>query len=60
MTNEDSSDKAISPGVSPLGFGRRVAATARNVAEVVRFGGLETGEEASPYEVESEQLNFRL
>ena len=39
---------------------RRVAATVKNVAEVVRFGGLETGEEASPFTVVSEQLTFRL
>lgn len=28
---------------------RRVTATLKNVAEVVRFGGLETGEKASPF-----------
>jgi len=44
----------------PLGLARRVGATARNVAEVVRFGGLETGEDASPYEVVAEQQNYRL
>ena len=41
-------------------YGRRVTATARNAAEVVRFGGLETGEEPSPYVVEAEQRTYRL
>ena len=41
-------------------YGRRVTATARNAAEVVRFGGLETGEQPSPYAVEAEQRNYRL
>ncbi len=35
-------------------------ATAKNVAEVVRYGGLDTGEEPSPYTIVSEQLTFRL
>ncbi|MGN6606778.1 MAG: AMP-binding protein [Jatrophihabitans sp.] len=39
---------------------RRVVRTAQNVAEVVRFGGLETEDESSPYTVEAEQLNYRL
>lgn len=32
----------------------------RNVAEFVRFGGLETDEEASPFTVAAEQPNYRL
>ena len=32
----------------------------RNVAEVVRFGGLETGEAPSPFAVEVEHHNYRL
>jgi putative long chain acyl-CoA synthase len=50
-------------GVGPataLRYARRVAATARNAAEVVRFGGLQTGEVPSPFTVEAEQLNYRL
>jgi putative long chain acyl-CoA synthase len=43
-----------------LKYGRRVTATVRNAAEVVRFGGLETGEEPSPYVVAAEQRNYRL
>jgi putative long chain acyl-CoA synthase len=43
-----------------LRFARRVAATARNAAEVVRFGGLETGESGSPFTVEAQAPNFRL
>jgi putative long chain acyl-CoA synthase len=39
---------------------RRITQTARNVAEVVRFGGLETDEEESPYTVVAEQPNYRL
>jgi len=39
---------------------QRLVATARNAAEVVRFGGLETGEEPSPFTVEAEQPNYRL
>jgi len=45
---------------SPLGYLRQVGATARNVAEVVRFGGLDTGEVASPFRVVAEQVNYRL
>jgi putative long chain acyl-CoA synthase len=41
-------------------YARRVSHTARNVAEVVRFGGLETDEEQSEYTVEAEQANYRL
>jgi putative long chain acyl-CoA synthase len=44
----------------PVRYAKRVTATARNAAEFVRFGGLETGEQESPYAVESEQLNYRL
>ncbi len=43
-----------------IGFARRVGATARNAAEVIRFGGLETGETPSPFTVVTEQLNYRL
>jgi len=39
---------------------QQVGDTARNLAEVVRFGGLETGEQASPFTVAAEQLNYRL
>jgi putative long chain acyl-CoA synthase len=39
---------------------RRVSQTARNVAEVVRFGGLETNEQPSPFSVETEQSTYRL
>ena len=39
---------------------RRVSHTARNVAEVVRFGGLETDEQESPYAVAAEHANYRL
>jgi putative long chain acyl-CoA synthase len=42
------------------GIARRVTTTARNVAEVVRFGGLETGEAPSPFTFEAEHLNYRL
>ena len=39
---------------------RRATQTARNVAEVVRFGGLETSEQPSPFTVEVEQATYRL
>ena len=45
---------------SPLQLARRVTNTARNVAEVVRFGGLDTGEESSPFTVAAEQSVYRL
>ena len=41
-------------------YARRVAATARNAAEVARFGGLETGESGSPFTVEAAASNYRL
>ena len=47
-------------GSGPFGYALRVAATARNVTEVVRFGGLETDEQASPFVVEAIQRNYRL
>jgi putative long chain acyl-CoA synthase len=39
---------------------RRITATARNVTEVVRFGGLQTGGAPSPFTVEADALNYRL
>src|SRR5581483_9370720 len=39
---------------------RRISHTARNVAEVVRFGGLETDDAESPYTVVTERQNYRL
>jgi putative long chain acyl-CoA synthase len=41
-------------------YARRVSHTARNVAEVVRFGGLDTGEQQSPFTVTAEQATYRL
>jgi putative long chain acyl-CoA synthase len=41
-------------------YARAAVKTAQNVAEVVRFGGLETAEESSPFIVDAEQLNYRL
>jgi putative long chain acyl-CoA synthase len=38
----------------------RLGAAAQNALEVARFGGLETNEEQSPYEVTSEQRVYRL
>jgi putative long chain acyl-CoA synthase len=38
----------------------RLGAAAQNALEVARFGGLETDQEPSPYEVESEQRVYRL
>ena len=43
-----------------LGFAQRIRATARNVGEVVRFGGLDTGEESAPYAIETETRVHRL
>ncbi len=39
---------------------RGASATAQNVLEVARFGGLRTDEEASPYQVVAEQPVYRL
>src|SRR5579875_1971328 len=47
-------------GRGPAGLAGRVTATARNVVEVVRFGGLETDEASSPYDVAAELPNYRL
>lgn len=49
--------------LSPKGVIRtlgHVGAAAQNALEVARFGGLETDEEPSPYEVVSEQRVYRL
>jgi putative long chain acyl-CoA synthase len=58
----DESGRPAPPGgpAVALRYARRVAATARNAAEVVRFGGLETGEQPSPFTVEAEGPNYRL
>ncbi|MCU1658836.1 MAG: Polyhydroxyalkanoic acid synthase [Pseudonocardiales bacterium] len=58
---ERQSRRAGLPGpADALRIARRISATARNAAEVVRFGGLETGEQPSPYTVAAEQPNYRL
>lgn len=46
--------------MTPLDRALRMVSTARNVAEVVRLGGLRTDEQSSPYTVVAEQLNYRL
>ena len=38
----------------------RVASAAQNALEVARFGGLDTGEEPSPFEVVTEHPIYRL
>jgi len=38
----------------------RIGAAAQNALEVARFGGLDTGQEPSPYEVVSEQRVYKL
>lgn len=56
-----SEDKGeIEPRRARRGLAARLTTTARNVAEVVRFGGLETGEAPSSYTIEAEHRNFRL
>ncbi|TAM92877.1 MAG: alpha/beta fold hydrolase [Jatrophihabitans sp.] len=44
----------------PVRTARRIAATARNTAEVVRFGGLRMADDSSGYAVEAEGRNYRL
>jgi putative long chain acyl-CoA synthase len=46
--------------MNPLDRVRRVGATAQNLLEVARFGGLETGEEPAPYEVAARGRIHRL
>jgi putative long chain acyl-CoA synthase len=48
------------PAGSAFRYGRRIAATARNAAEVIRFGGLETGEQPSEFTVAAERPTYRL
>src|SRR5918999_1487700 len=38
----------------------RLSSAAENALEVMRFGGLETGEESSPYDVVAEEVTYRL
>jgi putative long chain acyl-CoA synthase len=45
---------------SALNHLRRLEATGRNTAELIRYGGLETGEEYSPYEVLASHRMYRL
>jgi len=54
-----------SAGVNPLADlvlrpAARLGAAAQNALEVARFGGLETGEQASPYDVVSQTRMYRL
>ena len=46
--------------MNPLSYARRAFNTARNVAEVVRLGGLDTDEQSAPFTVVAERLNYRL
>ncbi|MGH9184575.1 MAG: AMP-binding protein [Acidimicrobiales bacterium] len=49
--------------LSPNGMFRaaaRLGAAAQNALEIVRFGGLETGEESTPFEVVAEEPVYRL
>jgi putative long chain acyl-CoA synthase len=49
--------------VAGIGLGSRLqhlGAAAQNALEVARFGGLETGEESSPFEVVAERPVYRL
>jgi putative long chain acyl-CoA synthase len=49
------------PGIGSVAkYARAAVKTVQNVAEVMRFGGLETEDESSPFVVEAEQLNYRL
>jgi putative long chain acyl-CoA synthase len=41
-------------------FGKRMDATARNAAELIRYGGLETDEESSPYEIVASHRVYKL
>ena len=50
----DFSPKLITDSVS------RISHAAENALEVLRFGGLETGEEPFPFEVAAEEDNYRL
>lgn len=43
-----------------FGLLRRAGMTVRTAAEVLRFGGLDTGEQPSPFTVVAEQPNYRL
>ncbi|HEY7009162.1 MAG TPA: alpha/beta fold hydrolase [Jatrophihabitantaceae bacterium] len=56
--SENSTGRRTAPSL--VGAARRVTATARNAAEVVRYGGLETNEAPSPFTVEAEQRNYKL
>ncbi len=52
--------RRAAPATAAVRYAQRVQHTARNVAEFVRFGGLDTGEEQSPFTVEAEQQTYRL
>ncbi|MHB8696334.1 MAG: alpha/beta fold hydrolase, partial [Solirubrobacteraceae bacterium] len=42
------------------GYAARVAATAQNALEVARYGGLDTGETAAPFDVAARERMYRL
>ncbi|CNG66043.1 Possible long-chain acyl-CoA synthase [Mycobacterium tuberculosis] len=51
----------LAPRLGPLvSVGSRLGSTAQNALEVARFGGFDTGEDASPREVVTEQRVYRL
>lgn len=47
-------------GRGAIRYARRVSATVRNAAEFVRYGGLQTTDQPSPFAVAAEQPNYRL
>lgn len=60
MGEQDTGIEPASAVRARRGLAARLTTTARNVAEVVRFGGLETGEAPSPFTVEAEHHTYRL
>src|SRR5438477_12463647 len=54
-----SEDMPLLPGAITRPVGR-LGAAAQNALEVARFGGLDTGEEPSPYEVAAEHRVYKL
>jgi putative long chain acyl-CoA synthase len=51
---------ARAPGRGAIRYAQRVSATVRNAAEFVRYGGLQTTDQPSPFDVVAEQPNYRL
>src|SRR4051794_6412993 len=56
----DPAPRDVGPRTTLTELGLRIGATARNTAEWIRYGGLETDDEFSPHEIVARHRTYRL